>query len=169
MAHSYHSAAYDLSRYEPKAAIPHQQPRLQVVEPRPASHRGLTGAEIFRGGLIIGVLALAMSMVLYSNAILTELSDQIYTENEKLTVMVSENQRMSAELEGKMSLRNIEDYAQSTMGLAKMEPYQVRYVNRCEGDKIIRTAQSPQESSLGQLGTFVEGFLEYLRGAIHTS
>lgn len=160
MAHTVQNTAYDLSRYEPKVAK--RQPRLRVVE-KPSPRNGLAPTELFQAGLVGAVMVAALCMVLYSNAILTELSDQISTSNEKLSVLTSENQRLSAVLEGKMSLRNIEDIAKNEMGLSKMEPYQVEYVNRCDGDKIVRTAESPSESILGKIANRLNSVLEYLR------
>ena len=38
-------------------------------------------------------------------------------------------------IEGKMSLRNVEDYASANMGLSKTEAYQIEYVQLNKGDR----------------------------------
>lgn len=159
------NTAYDLSIYEPKRR---RQEQEQAVQVRVVSKRSAQDIRrpkaILQGAVVMAMLASIMSLVLYSNAILTELNDQISTEVSKNQVLISENNRLQAEIESKMSLRSIEDIAKNQLGMSEVEPYQVTYVNRCEGDKIVYSEKAASETSvLSSVSNTISSVLEYLR------
>ena len=43
----------------------------------------------------------------------------MFAQNQKLEVVQSENVRLKSELESKMTLKNVEDYAVNVLGLQK--------------------------------------------------
>ena len=50
------------------------------------------------------------------------------------------------------------------LGLSELEPYQVTYVNRCGGDKIVTTRSTPSGASiLEEISDKIGSALEYLR------
>jgi len=152
------SVAYDLSIYEPKPAA--VRPKLEVVE-KQSPKKKVSFFERLQILCVAAVLVASLSLIIYNNVILTELSDEINTVNKQYQAYQSEYKRLASELEGKMSLRNVEEIATSQLGLSKMESYQVMYVDRCEGDKIILTADSPTEA--GGLTERFDAVMEYLR------
>lgn len=162
--HHASNVAYDLSAYEPRRRPAQEQsPRVKVISRRSPEEIARPKA-IFQGALVTALLACILGLVLYSNAILTELSDQITDEMTTQQLLLSENNRLQAEIDGKMSLRSIEDMAKTQLGLSEMEPYQVTYVNRTGGDRIMRTEYSPRNASLLEnITDSIGSFLEYLR------
>ncbi len=154
--------AYDLSRYEPKAIK--SQPNLELLE---QSHRkrSYTPVEILQTVCVVGILVAALSLVLYNNVILTELTDEINSYRKLYDDYVTENILLTNQLETKMSLRNVEAQAKA-MGLAQVEPYQIEYIDRCEGDKIVLTAHSPVDTE-AQLADGLSAVMEYLRIAFN--
>ena len=159
MDYARQSAAYDLSRYEQQ--LRPQPPELHVVgrgNSRAAANRAL--------GLRLVCAALAMvsmlAVMLYNNAILTELTEEFNAQSTRYEELKSEGVRLQSELEGKMSLRNVEDYASANMGLSKTEAYQVEYVQLNKGDRVV-LAQSPADEGLwGRVQKGFQAFLEYL-------
>jgi len=56
-----------------------------------------------------------------------------------LLVDTSENVRMQSELEAKMSMKNVEDYAENTLGLTKLDKSQIVYME-VQSDNVIEVA-----------------------------
>ena len=144
------SAAYDLSIYEPKPKRQAEQsPKVRVVAQHSQEELARPKMLAKAVGLVV-LLTVSLCMLLYSNAVLTELSDQ-----------VAEAQ---TSIESRMSLRNIEDIAKNELGLSELEPYQVTYVNRCGGDKIVTNESTPSGASiLEEITDTIGSALEYLR------
>lgn len=58
----------------------------------------------------------------------------------------------------------LEDLAKNELGLSELEPYQVTYVNRCGGDKIVTNESTPSGASiLEEITDTIGSALEYLR------
>ena len=152
------SAAYDLSIYEPKPSRKEEQAQLRIVARHSAAEIARPKA-IAKAASMIVLLTVSLCMMLYSNATLTELSDQIASAQ-----LLSENERLLTSIESKMSLRNVENIARNELGLSEMEPYQITYVNRCGGDMIVKTESTPAEGGIleGVIDT-IGSALEYLR------
>ncbi len=89
-----------------------------------------------------------LAVMLYNNAILTELTEEYNAQSTRYEELKSEGVRLQSELEGKMSLRNVEDYASANMGLSKTEAYQIEYVQLNKGDRVV-LAQSPANAGRG--------------------
>ena len=146
--------SYDIAALQPKVKQP---PELKVVKNRQfADNRA-----VLKAFGVFAVSLLVIAVMLYNNVILTELNDEIDYYQEQYEVLKSENRRMEVELEGKISLRNIEEKATQDLGMARMESYQVEYVDLSEGDKV--TVASPaQEGIFSRLSDAFGSFLEYL-------
>ena len=157
------SAAYDLSIYEPKPSRKEEQAQLRIVARHSAAEIARPKA-IAKAASMIVLLTISLCMMLYSNATLTELSDQIASAQARHELLLSENERLLTSIESKMSLRNVENIARNELGLSEMEPYQITYVNRCGGDMIVKTESTPAEGGIleGVIDT-IGSALEYLR------
>ncbi len=109
----------------------------------------------------VAIIAVLLVMLIYSNITLTELSDQVSTQRGEYDVLKSESRRMMAELEGSVSLRNIEESAVATMGMARVEPYQIEYVDLGGGDKI-EVVTSKFDPILAKIKDIVATFTDYV-------
>ena len=158
------SAAYDLSIYEPKPKRQAEQsPKVRVVAQHSQEELARPKMLAKAVGLVV-LLTVSLCMLLYSNAVLTELSDQVAEAQEKHQMLLAENECLQTSIESRMSLRNIEDIAQNELGLSELEPYQVTYVNRCGGDKIVTNESTPSGASiLEEITDTIGSALEYLR------
>ena len=138
------SAAYDLSRFEPSRRARQSRPKLVVASPSVKARARARLAAALKTVAVLAVLAAVVVATLYSRAVLTELNCQISDSVEELRNLESEQTRLSAELESKISLRNVEEYATQTLGMAPLNKDQITYVNLSDGDRIELTASSPK-------------------------
>ncbi len=99
---------------------------------------------------------------IYNQVVLSELGDQISTYNSQLIVLQSEEVRLQSLIESQGSLRSLEQYATSELGLAKIEKYQVTYIDMQASDQIIRDIPEESTGIADRLGEFKDRVLEYL-------
>lgn len=122
--------AYDLERFEQRTPVPEQKPQISVRR-----ERSIHPLKI----MAVAVLIFAMGFsLLYSRVIITELNADINAAETRLDVLHAEQVRMQTELDGKMSLKAIEEAAISEYGMVKPDGSQVSYVqvtteNKLEG------------------------------------
>lgn len=100
--------------------------------------------------------------VIYGRVETNRMYQQISAENQKLEVAQSENVRLKSELESKMTLKNVEDYAVNVLGLQKLDNSQIKYV-QTQTDDII---EIPEESKniFVKAKEKIESFMEYIFG-----
>lgn len=157
---------YDLSIYEPRPEKPVRKKttehELVVIKKKENRKKALIASRLRAAGLLVLLVAM-FGAVLYSNAILTEMNDRFNVLSEKADFYASENKKLSAEIESKMSYRSVEDIAVASLGLSKIEPYQVEYVDMGVGDKIVLTGFSPTAEEAGAVKQTFINIMEYLR------
>ena len=100
--------------------------------------------------------------VIYGKVETNRMYRQISDANQKLDEAQSENVRLQSELESKMTLKNVEDYAVNVLGLQKLDNSQIKYV-QTQTDDIV---EIPEESKsiFVRAKEKVESILEYIFG-----
>jgi cell division protein FtsL len=83
------------------------------------------------------VLLTLIGFLVYSQVRLDELTRQLTDIQNKTTVVQSDNTRLESELSSKISLDKVEDYAENTLGMVKVENYQIQYVDLSGQDKVV--------------------------------
>lgn len=150
------SAAYDFELFENKE--PRAHPTLSLVGNQKYEKRDRMASV-----RIVSCVALVVAIVcvmLYGRAQLTELSHKIGQFNDEYQQLQSEYTRISAEMEGKVSLRGVEERAQE-MGLSKVQSYQVEYVNIDAGESFEESASVPSKPSImDKLSLYIGSFFE---------
>lgn len=154
--------AYDFEKLEQHYAAPgtpkvKQPPELKVVEGRKAG----SNAAMLRGAAIFAVVLAIVCAILYNNMILTELTSQIEDTQEQFEQLKNEDRLMQVQLEGKTSLRAVQDIAENELGMAKVESYQVQYIDLGAGDRVV-LARAPQLSLANHIHMAYRSVLEYL-------
>ena len=86
------------------------------------------------------IIVVAVTL-LYSKVQITELTEQISRMESDLRAAQSETTRLEMEIEGQMSLRNIEEHA-SALGLTKLQDYQVTCIGINNEDKVVVKEES---------------------------
>jgi len=154
--------AYDFEKLEQHYAAPgslkvKQPPELRVVENRNAG----SNTVMLRGAAIFVVVLCIVCAILYNNMILTELTTQIENTESQFELLKNENRLMQVELEGKTSLRTVQKVAEDQLGMAKVESYQVQYIDLGAGDRVV-LAQAPHLHLADHIHMAYRSVLEYL-------
>ncbi len=144
--------AYDLERFEQTSAAAEVRPNLTVRRQRKSQTVHPVKIVAF------AVLALTMAFVfLYSQVVLTELNSAINEAQTRLSTLQGENVQMQTDLEGKMSLKEIEEKAISEYGMVKPDGSQVTYVH-LERENRVEAAEKDQ-SFFEKIVECVQNFL----------
>ena len=152
------NVAYDLRRFEKN-----EQDKLQKVEvpktPATASHRR-NFPRILKMTVMLLAIALTVVTLLQSKVKDTELSAQISSNQKILNERRSEATRLDVELNRRVSLKRVEEYAKQELGYQKQEKYQIVYIDLSEGDKAI-VNQDAQAGLFGAIRNWFGGLMEY--------
>ena len=149
------NAAYDLSIYEPKEQV-RRKPTLKVVQGSKTAARSLMIAKT----VCICVVMVALVVgILHNKAELTQLSAEITSASKDYTQLQSEYTLLTTQLESRGSLRALEEYATTRLGMAKLDQDQVVYLDNNENDKIEIVGRG-EDSKFRQT---VTGIMEYLK------
>ncbi len=150
------NAAYELEYFDNAAQQVDQQPIKKVVRNPQKKNSRLMVKTV---GVLITVVAVC-SALLYSRAVLTEVGDQITTSNETLEELQSEGVRLKSELDSKLSLDNVEEYALNELDLVKMNAAQKDYVTVPPAETV--QEEEKEESFWDMLVRKFEEFREYI-------
>ncbi len=101
-------------------------------------------------------------LVIYGRVETNQLYRLISQQNELLEIAQSENVRMRSELEGQMTLKNVEEYAEQVLGLQKLDNSQIKYVET-QTDDIVEIPEEDKNLFTEIVDKF-NGFVEYIFG-----
>ena len=144
----------------PKLETP--RPQVKVVR---GGNRGLNRARRFAQATL-RTLALAIVLglvvsVLYSHAKLTELSGQINEVNTQLAAAQSEYDYLSTKMSAITSRASLQEVAEGQLGLVKLDPSQITYV-QLEDQSIIEKSSSSAVRLLDKVRTAALNLLDGL-------
>lgn len=144
----------------PKLETP--RPQVKVVR---GGNRGLNRARRFAQATL-RTLALAIVLglvvsVLYSHAKLTELSGQINEVNTQLAAAQSEYDYLSTKMSDITSRASLQEVAEGQLGLVKLDPSQITYV-QLEVQSIIEKSSSSAVRLLDKVRTAALNLLDGL-------
>ena len=162
--HSNGSAAYDLDNFRtrtPRARS--KKPTLTVTRPSRSVRARRRLATAMKVAAVIAIGVAVVVMMLYYRAVLTELTLQISSERTKLNEEISEGTRLAAELESKVSLRNVEEYATQKLGMAPLDKSQITYINLAGEGAIRRTDKAPDKAPTQVLLRGFDNLMEYMK------
>jgi len=169
----YSSAAYDLSLFEERRdntvrleALHEREPRReeqqaarekvvglpqQGKQKKPRRHFLRRGAAV----LCFGVIFSTVTLVVYNQVQLTELTDQINTTTQQLEEAESLEVQLNMEVSQQMNGSQVEEYATQELGMKKVVSDQVTYVNVAEEDQGAVVRQASGGSFLDKLWSTV--------------
>lgn len=98
-----------------------------------------------KGFLLAVCSLLLLSCFIYAKVEVNEVYNQIAVAKKNNELLQSENVRMQSELEAKMSMKNVEDYAENILGLEKLDKSQIVYME-VQSDSVIEV--TPEEKSI---------------------
>lgn len=131
MSPSYASnAAYDLSLFEEQE----KRPKLEEVKlPKKQTVLNLSPIRLIMLGLVLVAMA---GTLLYTQVALSEVTAQINAANRELEELNNEQTRLEMELNRKMSIGAIEEYATQNLNMNKIEQYQVELISIEQQDEV---------------------------------
>lgn len=127
--------AYDLSLFESREKEAFQRHTKVKIVPKPKTKQ-TSKLTVFRWAAITVIAVLSIVSVIFCNVKLTELNDKVTKTQSAYNKAISEQTRLNMELESRMSLKNVENYAITKLGLQKVQNYQIEYINLTNSDKV---------------------------------
>ena len=124
---------------EPKPPVPRpRQPRPQrLYAPDTAMKRTPPSRASVIKIIFIALSALTLLFtLLYGNVQTNKLYRQIADKNAVYEEAKSENARLKSELESRMTLKNVQDYAERVLKLQKLDNSQIKYVQTQKDDTV---------------------------------
>lgn len=111
--------------------------------------------------LIAAVFLAVFTMFLYSKAMLSELNLRISNQTQALQEAQSINTALNAQLQGSVSLDNVEQYAQNELGMQKVNASQEKYVEMNTGT-MTEAAEQEEENIFVSIQNRFTDIMEYL-------
>jgi len=121
-----------------------------------------------KGGSKIAVFFITIIAVLICSTVVITLDrrNRVYNEitsaNAQLATLESENVRIRSELDAKVSLKNVEEYAENVLHMKKIDNSQIEYIKIQNSD--IVSVPEKEDSIFAKVGGFIDRCLEYLKG-----
>jgi len=122
---------YDFDRFDERKASSLQQKPSRLPRRRAAS--GVSFQSIATFAVVIATLA----VMLMGYVVQTENNRDISSMKTELAQLQDEGRRLEMEVEKLTSLKNVEQYARSTLGMNEIQSYQVEYVSLNNSDKAV--------------------------------
>ena len=137
----------------PKIRPKNSRPELKVLEkPRmTAAQIKAQNARSLRNTLkiiaVAGICLFFFAIVIYSTLQLDEINRDIASVDQKISIAKSEKVRLDMELDSIISMDKVEDYAANTLGMSKVQDYQVIYVDLSSSDRVIMAGGKETEDA----------------------
>lgn len=162
MAANRGTEAYDLSLFEPKPAkIVELKPNKKMIKAQQKKAKIQSILNTLATLSVAAITVTVLGLMLASRVRMTELDSAINEREQQLVVLQSEKTRLTDELARKVSTQSVENYAQNTLGMQKMESYQIEYISVEDGDKV-ETAVENSGSILESIGSGISNFFSQL-------
>lgn len=137
-----------------------EKPKMSYAQAKANMHFSfLQSAKIVTVSLVLLVL---MSALLYGRMKADELDRQIQNTKSELSVAQSENVRLNMKLDSMISLKNVEEYAQTNLGMVKMENHQIEYIDLSGEDKATVSGSKALKKTDDQKQSAGTKFLAYI-------
>ena len=150
--------AYDLSKYE-NANFKQDEEKVKINLIRQKNASQGSAPKVIVLTLAAGLL---MGSVIYAKVEQAALQTDISTQTKYVDILRSENVRMKSEIDGKSSIKVVEEYAENILGMQKIENSQIDYIT-IENGNVIDIPKS-EDNIFVKLKNAFSDFLEYIRG-----
>ena len=131
----------------------------QEEEPERANRSRISTAGAVTLGILTGVL---IGTVIYGRVQTNEIYTEIASLQAEYDDLVARNISMRSEMEGKLTVKNIEEYAEKTLGLMPLNQSQIEYIQLQTEDEV--TISEPEDNFFVSINDYLVSIWEYLRG-----
>ncbi|MBR6107466.1 MAG: hypothetical protein IKQ39_05610 [Oscillospiraceae bacterium] len=115
------------------------------------------------GAVMFGLLTTVLiGLVIYGRVQTNELYTEIAELQTEYDDLVAENVSMKSEMEGKMTVKNIQEYAENVLHLMPLNQSQIEYIQLQTEDEV--TITEPEESFFVRVNDYLRRFWEFLSG-----
>ena len=121
-------------------------------------NRITTGSAIVLGFLVI----LLLGLVIYGKVQTNEIYMKIATLQTERDDILARNVSMRSEMEQKLTVKNVEDYAENTLGLKRLDKSQIEYICIQTEDEV--TISEPQDGWATVMKEFFSTITDFLHG-----
>lgn len=121
---SRNNLAYKVNPNTTRETKNEEEKKLKVAVQKNEAHNG-SPFKVILTCAFVGVLLFS---VIYCKAETNNLYSNIAEANAELTISNSENVRMQTEIDGRLSTKKVEEYAENVLGLEKINKSQIQYV-----------------------------------------
>ena len=131
---------------------------------RSGSRAGKYQNRITTGGAItLGILTgVLIGTVIYGRVQINEVYTRISALQTEYNDLTAKNISMRSEMEGKMTVKNIQEYAENVLGLRPLNQSQITYIQLQTEDEVVIT--EPEENFFVRINDKLVGIWEFLRG-----
>lgn len=114
--------------------------------------------------ILLGAVAVALlGMVIYGRVQTNEIYTEIAAQQAVYDDIQARNVSMRSEMEGKMTVKNIEEYAEQVLKLRQLDQSQIQYIQIQTEDEV--TVTEPESNWVVGLKDFFSDLWNFLRGA----
>ncbi len=154
--------AYDLDNFAAKTEEEHDEElkasSLRLIKNR-RQEKVVAPVKLIMGAVLVVVIATVM---IYSQVVLTELTAETNEYESLIGTLDTEYMRLGAELEASTSIKTLEEAAEKSLGLSKIDSSQIEYVNLTGKDEITVAKTGGKYLLKEYWQEFVDKALEYL-------
>ena len=116
----------------------------------------------FKALIVFIAIAVTFSVIVYNNVKINELVVNKTKYSQTLETLRSENRRLNVELEKKVNLKEIEEYAVNKLHMVKLETKKVQYITMVVDDKADILNKNDESNKASQLMSSATRFLDRL-------
>jgi hypothetical protein len=164
MSYGKENVAYDLSIFEPRdnalrKSKKDEKPQLKSI---PGQGKKKSVPAALKYFALCATVMAALIYFMVGNVKINVLSNEITAAQKKLDSALSEQTSLNVQLEGRMSLQNVENYAVNTLGLEKVGEYQIEYVS-LTNENHVQVSSGQQNPIIKIFLSIYTRVLEYLK------
>lgn len=151
--------AYNDYRARLDEAIEEQGREERKISVKHVQYPSGSAAKIIFAAVAVGIL---LCCLIYGKFQTNNMYNEISNINNEIELLRSENVRMQSELEGMMSMKNIEEYAENILKLKKLDKSQIEYI-QVQSSSVVEIPEK-EDNFFVKIRSKFEGLVEYLRG-----
>ncbi len=150
--------AYDISKYDEIIREDSKKKERPITLTKPLRHTG--------SPIVISITALIAGIMLYLVVLgkveSADIHNQINKLKREMDTIHSENVLMQTQIEGKTSLKVVEEYASEVLGMEKLDNSQIEYISL--GNENAVEIPDKNENWFVNFKNSFNDFVEYIRG-----
>ena len=156
------AAVYDIPSYTEQRNIKHSEPSHSAARIKRVTKKDEAPGTYTKLFAVFITAVAVFSAVISAKVESADIRSKINDEQKRVDVLRSENTRMQAEIETKISRKAVESYAEDILGMQKLDKSQCEYIT-LESGNVIEIPET-EESFFVRLYNDISELFEYPKG-----